>query len=156
MTTVQRDKALNILIADDDPDDRLLIKDALDECGIRSTVSFVRNGQELLDYLGNCKDDPGAEASGPCPVLIMLDLNMPIKDGREALKEIKSNPSYCRIPILVLTTSSDRDSIVECYALGANSYIVNPRNFMLLVDAMDVVCQYWHSIVQLPPAHEAH
>lgn len=149
-------KVLNILIADDDPDDRMLIRDALEECGVRSTTKFVHNGQELMDYLENCAVGVGPEQDEPCPVLILLDLNMPIKDGREALREIKSNPIYSRIPILVLTTSSDRDSIVECYTLGANSYIVKPRTFKLLVEALEVVCQYWYGVVQLPPLQETH
>jgi CheY-like chemotaxis protein len=142
-------KAVVILMADDDADDRLLAKDALAECGVAGELHFVENGEELLDYLH--RRGKYAEAnSSPRPGLILLDLNMPKKDGREALREIKANPQLRKIPVVVLTTSQADTDIGQIYDLGANSFITKPVTFESLVKVMKVLGDYWCDIVELP------
>src|SRR5258708_31321012 len=138
-----------ILMAEDDADDRLLAKDALSECGLAGDLHFVENGEELLDYLHRRGKYKG-QSSHPRPGLILLDLNMPRKDGREALREIKTNPELRRIPIVVLTTSQADTDIGAIYELGANSFISKPFQFEALVAVMRVIGQYWFKTVQLP------
>jgi CheY-like chemotaxis protein len=133
----------NILLADDDPDDRLLIREALEESHLPQTLTCVEDGEELLDYLRGRPDQPA-------PRLILLDLNMPRKDGREALREIKGDPKLQRIPVVVLTTSESEDDIQRTYELGASSFIVKPRNFETVVALMQTLTQYWFDTVQLP------
>lgn len=142
-------KSIVILMADDDADDRLLAKDALDECSMANDLHFVEDGEELLDYLfrrGKYEDMSDA----PRPGLILLDLNMPKKDGREALKEIKADPELRRIPVVVLTTSKAETDIARIYELGANSFITKPVTFDSLVNLMKVLGTYWFDIVELP------
>jgi len=142
-------KPVVILMADDDADDRLLAKDALAECRIPGELQFVENGEELLDYLlrrGNYAQPPGL----PRPGLILLDLNMPKKDGREALREIKAHPDLRKIPVVVLTTSNTDTDISEIYDLGANSFISKPVTFDSLVNVMKVLGNYWCEVVELP------
>jgi CheY-like chemotaxis protein len=139
---------ITILVAEDDPDDQLLTRDALEESRITNTVCFVNDGQELLDYLRHA----GCYAEHPPvrPDLILLDLNMPRKDGREALAEIKADPALRSIPVVILTTSKAHEEIQRAYDLGANSFIVKPVSFEGLVNAVRVVAQYWFTIVRLP------
>jgi CheY-like chemotaxis protein len=139
---------ITILVAEDDPDDQLLTRDALEESRITNTVCFVNDGQELLDYLRHA----GRYAEHPPvrPDLILLDLNMPRKDGREALAEIKADPALRSIPVVILTTSKAHEEIQRAYDLGANSFIVKPVSFEGLVNAVRVVAQYWFTIVRLP------
>lgn len=142
-------KSSVIVLADDDSDDRLLVKDAMAECEWNADLRFVENGEELMEYLtrrGKYSD----EASAPRPGLILLDLNMPRKDGREALREIKSDPDLRRIPIVVLTTSKADTDVGSLYDLGANSFISKPVQFEALVGLMRILGQYWFNIVQLP------
>ena len=142
-------KPVVILMADDDADDRLLAKDALAECRIPGELQFVENGEELLDYLlrrGSYAQQPGL----PRPGLILLDLNMPKKDGREALREIKAHPDLRKIPVVVLTTSKADTDISEIYDLGANSFISKPVTFDALVNVMKVLGNYWCEVVELP------
>ena len=141
---------ITILVADDDPDDRLLLQDALREARLRNGVAFVNDGVELMDYL-NRRGDYENLAGSPYPGLILLDLNMPRKDGREALKEIKSDAQFRRIPVVVLTTSKAEEDIFRTYDLGVNSFIVKPVTFDSLVDIMRTVTSYWLQIVSLPP-----
>ncbi len=141
---------ITILVADDDPDDRLLLKDALREARLGNPVHFVNDGVELMDYL-NRRGDYENLAGSPYPGLILLDLNMPRKDGREALKEIKSDAQFRRIPVVVLTTSKAEEDIFRTYDLGVNSFIVKPVTFDSLVDIMRTVTSYWLQIVSLPP-----
>ncbi|MBK7999153.1 MAG: response regulator [Verrucomicrobia bacterium] len=143
-------KSIVILMADDDADDRLLAKDALNECRITNELHFVENGEELLDYLR--QTGKYASASGTTkPGLILLDLNMPRKDGREALQEIKSDPQLRSIPVVVLTTSKADTDISRIYELGANSFITKPVSFDALVKVMGDLVHYWFELVELPP-----
>lgn len=136
-----------ILMAEDDADDRLLARDALAECGLREDLHFVENGEELLDYL---LQRGKYDAQTPRPGLILLDLNMPVKDGREVLEEIKTNATLRRIPVVVLTTSRADTDIDRIYSLGANSFITKPVRYDSLVEVMRAISQYWLKIVELP------
>ena len=138
-----------ILMADDDVDDRLLAQDALTECRLANDLRFVENGEELLDYLRR-RGKFSQVADSPRPGLILLDLNMPKKDGREALKEIKADPELRKIPVVVLTTSKADTDIGRIYELGANSFISKPVSFDSLVEMMKVLGRYWFEIVELP------
>ncbi|MDB6027931.1 MAG: response regulator receiver protein [Verrucomicrobiales bacterium] len=141
---------VTIVMADDDADDRELAADAFAECRLANKVHFVEDGEELMNYLlrqGKYESQPDT----PLPALILLDLNMPKKDGREALKEIKAHPDLKRIPIVVLTTSKAEEDILRTYDLGVNSYITKPVTFESLVDTVKVLGKYWFEIVELPP-----
>jgi len=138
-----------ILMAEDDSDDQLLVQDALAETGFGLDLRFVGNGVELMDYLRQ-KNSFNLPGSSPPPGLIILDLNMPRKDGREALREIKGDPELRRIPVIVLTTSTAEPDIARAYELGANSFISKPAAFDLLVNTMKSIGQYWFNIVVLP------
>lgn len=147
MTTAT--KLNTILLADDDSDDRLLAQDALKECGVETDLRFVENGVELMDYLQR-KNKYSQAASAPKPSLIILDLNMPRKDGREALKEIKADPALKKIPVVILTTSTADMDIAKAYDLGANSFISKPVAFDSLVSVMKTIGDYWFRVVVLP------
>jgi CheY-like chemotaxis protein len=138
-----------ILMADDDADDRLLAKDALAEAQLDGDLRFVENGEELLDFLQRRGSYAGG-AVPPRPGLILLDLNMPKKDGREALRVIKSDPDLKRIPVVVLTTSNADTDINGLYDLGANSFITKPFQFDALVRVMRMIGDYWFRTVELP------
>jgi CheY-like chemotaxis protein len=142
-------KASVILMAEDDSDDRLLVKDAMAECGWDGDLRFVENGEELLDYLARRGkySQPGV---APRPGLILLDLNMPKKDGREALREIKADAELRRIPVVVLTTSKAGPDVGLMYDLGANSFISKPIQFDALVNVLRILGQYWFNTVELP------
>jgi two-component system response regulator len=141
---------ISILVADDDADDRMMIQEAFTENRIANDIVFVEDGEELMSFLrrggsyAKFKDQP-------LPGIILLDLNMPRKDGREALRELKADPELCRIPIIVLTTSRAEEDIVRTYGDGVSSFITKPVSFDGLVDAVRVICQYWIQIVALPP-----
>ena len=138
-----------ILMADDDDDDRLLAHDALAESQAPVTIHFVENGEEMMDYLqrrGKYADSTAA----PRPGLILLDLNMPRKDGREVLREVKADTELRRIPVVVLTTSKADTDIAAIYDLGANSFISKPFQFEALVSVMKTLGQYWFQTVELP------
>ena len=143
-------KSMVILMADDDADDRLLAKDALNECKITNALHFVENGEELLDYLRQ-EGKYASLANTPRPGLILLDLNMPRKDGREALQEIKADPILRSIPVVVLTTSKAETDISRIYELGANSFITKPVSFDALIKVMGDLVHYWFELVELPP-----
>lgn len=141
---------LTILLADDDPDDRFMAAEALEEARITNPLETVEDGQQLLDYLFHRGE---WAASKPArPGLILLDLNMPKVDGREALAEIKSDPNLRRIPVVVLTTSKAEEDILRTYDLGVNSFITKPVTFQGLVDVMNQLGRYWLEIVELPSA----
>jgi len=141
---------ITILMADDDADDRRLTRDALEESRLANDLRFVENGEELLDYLRNQGKYADRETA-PRPGLILLDLNMPRKDGRTALKEMKADPDLRQIPVTVLTTSKADEDIFRSYDLGVNSYIVKPVTFEALVDILQTLEKYWFEIVELPP-----
>ncbi len=142
-------KTIPILIADDDPEDRMLTIEALEESGMKHPCSFVEDGEELLRYLKHQGPYQDHKAY-PRPGIILLDLNMPKMDGREALAEIKSDPLLRSIPVIILTTSQQEEDIRHSYALGVNSYISKPSEFQKLVHIMDSIYQYWFQVVQLP------
>lgn len=144
-------KPVVILMAEDDADDRLLAQDALSESGLEHDLRFVENGEELMDYLGR-RGKYAESEQAPRPGLILLDLNMPRKDGREALQEIKASADLRRIPLLVLTTSRADTDINRIYELGANSFITKPVTFDELVKVMTLIGQYWFQVVELPNA----
>ncbi len=137
-----------ILIADDDEDDRLFMAEALRQNQFRSTVKFVEDGVELIDYL-TYQNGFTAENT-PRPSLILLDLNMPRKDGFEALKEIKTHPHLCRLPVVVLSTSAAKEDVKRAYGLGGNSFITKPHNFNRLIEMVGSLKLYWLETVQLP------
>jgi len=140
---------LNILLADDDPDDRMLVQDALQESQFPHRLSCVEDGEELLEYLRRQGAYSSADEESR-PYLILLDLNMPRKDGREALREIKADPQLRRIPVIVLTTSQSEDDIHHTYDLGASSFIVKPHDFATLVRLVQEIYRYWIETVRLP------
>jgi CheY-like chemotaxis protein len=144
-------KMITIIMADDDPDDRELAREAFQECRLANEVHFVEDGEELMEYLER-RGKYATVPEAPLPALILLDLNMPRKDGREALKEIKTHPDLKRIPIVVLTTSKAEEDILRTYDLGVNSYITKPVTFESLVDTVKVLGKYWFEIVELPTA----
>jgi two-component system, response regulator len=139
---------INILMADDDPDDRMLMKEALEENNLPSNIAFVEDGKELLDYLH--KRGQFAMKDTLKPGLILLDLNMPKIDGREALRIIKSDPLHRRIPVVVLTTSKAEEDVFKTYDLGVNSFICKPVKFEELVQITKEIGIYWFSTVALP------
>lgn len=145
---MQADRII-ILMADDDPDDCLMIKEALDESPLACDLYYVEDGEELMDYLHH-RGKYSDPVSAPVPGLILLDLNMPKKDGREALKEIKEDEKLKRIPIVVLTTSNAEEDIQRTYKLGVNSFISKPVSFESLVEIMKTLTKYWFEIVALP------
>lgn len=142
-------KPITILIADDDEDDRLLAEDALRENRLVNDLRFVEDGEELMDYLKQRGKFSGPNQA-PKPGLILLDLNMPRKDGREALEEIKSDEQLRRIPVVILTTSKAEEDILNTYDLGVNSFITKPVTFDGLVELMQLLGRYWFEIVELP------
>jgi len=143
-------KPITILLADDDADDRLLTRDAFEESRLRNQLEMVEDGEELMDYLLHRGKYAGDEAR-PRPSLILLDLNMPRKDGREALKEIKSCSDLRNIPVVVLTTSKAEEDIIRTYDLGVSSFIIKPVTFDGMVDVLKTLGRYWFEIVELPP-----
>ncbi len=146
---MQTGSAITTLMADDDPEDQLLIQEAFEENGMTNDLRFVGDGIELLDYLhqrGQYSDPTTALRPG----LILLDLNMPRKDGRQALQEIKADPKLKRIPVIVLTTSQTDEDILQIYDLGCSSFITKPATFEGLVKVTKSISEYWFSIVQIP------
>lgn len=145
--TVRR--PITILMADDDPEDRMLARDALAESRLANDLREVEDGEQLLHYLR--REGPYADpAVSPTPGIILVDLNMPRLNGREAIAEIKRDPQLRNIPIVVLTTSSAEEDIVRSYHLGVNSYITKPVTFGGLVKVMQSFSEYWLQIVELP------
>lgn len=140
---------ITILMAEDDADDRLMTKEAFEESRLNNDLRFVCDGVELMDYLyrrGQYSDP----ANSPRPGLVLLDLNMPKKDGREALRDIKSDPQLKNIRVVVLTTSKAEEDIFRTYDLGAASYITKPVTFAALADIVKTMGKYWLEIVELP------
>ena len=147
-------KTVTILMADDDEDDRDLTREALQNARLANEMRFCVDGQDLLDYLRRqgAYADPAVDA--PRPGIILLDLNMPKKDGREALAEIKSDEELRSIPVVVLTTSKDEEDIFRTYDLGVNSFITKPITFAGLVEVMKTFQRYWFELVELIDASD--
>ncbi len=143
---------LVILMADDDEDDRQNTAEAFREHHLANDFYTVNDGEELMEFLHR----RGKYRDAPRPGLILLDLNMPRKDGREALREIKSDPSLRQIPVVILTTSREEEDILRTYDLGANSFITKPVGFESLVELVDTMGRYWFQLVELPVDAEAH
>lgn len=139
-------KPVTIVVAEDDPDDQVLALDAFKECRLTGDLRFVENGEQLLDYLNR----RGSYINEPRPVLILLDLNMPIMDGREALTLIKKDPKFNTIPVVALTTSRSEEDIQQSYVDGINSYIVKPETFTGLVEVVRGLAHYWLQLVEIP------
>jgi CheY-like chemotaxis protein len=143
-------KTITILMADDDREDQMLARDAFDEARLTNSLRFVQDGEELLDYLYR-RGQYEAPGAAPKPGLILLDLNMPRKDGRDVLREIESDRVLRRIPIVVLTTSKAEEDILRSYELGAASFITKPVTFSGLVEVVKTIAFYWLRIVELAP-----
>lgn len=146
-------KSVLILIADDDEDDRMFTKEAFEENYLLNEIRFVNDGVELMDYLKR-RNKYRNPADSPRPGIILLDLNMPKMDGREALKEIKSDPNLRSIPVVVLTTSKAEQDVLQTYDLGVNCFITKPVSFGDFIDVARTVGHYWFDIVQLPNSAE--
>jgi two-component system response regulator len=147
--TAKNSKPITILMADDDPDDRQLTREAFEESRLGNELRFVEDGEELLDYLyrrGNYSDPE----SSPRPSIILLDLNMPRKDGREALQIIRSDPAMRAIRVIIMTTSKAEEDMLRSYHLSAASYITKPVTFERLVEVVRALGKYWLEIVELP------
>jgi CheY-like chemotaxis protein len=145
----------SILVADDDPDDLEMIHDALKESGVLNRVDCVEDGEQLMDYLehrGRFSD----QHKFPTPGLIFLDLNMPKKNGQEALEEIKANVCLRQIPVIILTTSQTEEDIARTYSAGANSFITKPASFESFAKVMKALGRYWFEIVELPRCGQHH
>ena len=134
---------LFILIAEDDADDRFLFKTAFEEKGYDDDIEFVENGIELLKFLYTIEEKKPGERQYPS--FILLDLNMPKKDGREVLKEIKQHPEFKKIPVVVFTTTNSENEIRRCYELGANTYVVKPVSFDSLLKVVEEIRKYWQN-----------
>jgi CheY-like chemotaxis protein len=143
-------KTYTILIADDDPEDCMLVADAALQAGLTHRIQTVHDGEALLEYLNGCTNHNGSNGHASRPDLVLLDLNMPRFDGRQALAEIKKNESLRRIPVVILTTSSTQSDIIYAYETGASSFITKPVTFQGWIDLMTMLDQYWFQNVMLP------
>ena len=139
-------KRFSILVAEDDADDRFLLKKAFEETGISEEIIFVEHGGQVMDYLRKNR----RTSNSPYPQLIILDLNMPLKDGRQTLKEIRNDEEFKKIPVVIFTTSKNEQIINQCYELGANTYIVKPISFESLTGIVSKIKAYWIQTAALP------
>lgn len=138
-----------ILLAEDDDDDYFLTRDAFQEARCSGRLRRVKDGEDLMDYLNRRGEYQGLNGSSR-PLMILLDLNMPRKDGREALKEIKSDPRLKGIPVVILTTSRADEDLEHAYELGVNSFIRKPASFSEFVDVVKTLKKYWLETVEVP------
>lgn len=148
---MESSKPVTIAIAEDDADDRMMIQDALRDCHILNPVDFLEDGEALMQYLRR-EGEYGQLAGTDLPGLILLDLNMPRKDGREALAEIKSDPELRHLPVIVMTTSRSPDDVSVTYDIGANSYVAKPIHYEELLEVLQTLGKYWLEVVDLPGA----
>lgn len=140
MSTTERDTLrASILIAEDDPDDQLMLQDAFSEAAPHCQLHFVSNGVELMHYLARAEQNPGTHL----PDLLLLDLNMPLKDGRQALQELRANPTFTPLPVVILTTSNSDEDRSACIAGGANGYLVKPPSYKELLNIVASLQHYW-------------
>jgi CheY-like chemotaxis protein len=134
-------KSLHLLFVDDDSDESYLFNEALEQSGLNIRLSKARDGNDLLQFLQN----------NPLPDLVMIDLNMPHKDGMEALSDIRSNPVYDKLPLVIYSTTRTSIYIEKCYERGANLFVVKPNTFDGMVDVVRKVCSIdWSNVRQLP------
>ena len=146
MFTKSLPKHIEILLVEDSPADILLTREAFQESRIVNTIHVAEDGIQAMDFLYK----RGEYASSPRPDLILLDLNLPRKNGREVLAEIKADPGLKKIPIVVLTTSNADEDILKAYDLNANCYVVKPVGFDNFMQAMQSIRHFWFSVVTLP------
>lgn len=146
---IKNQNSIHILVAEDDPDDRLLMRDGFRDNNLINPLHFVKDGEELFEFLQN-KGEYSDILKYPRPGIILLDLNMPRMDGREVLKTIKSIPELRKIPVIVLTTSREEEDMLQTYDLGANSFIRKPVEFGAFMETIRTLGQYWLEIVELP------
>ena len=151
---MDRIKSVIIAIAEDDPDDRMMIQDALRDCHISNPVDFLEDGEALMRYLRR-EHEYAALKGTELPGLILLDLNMPRKDGREALGEIKSDPELRHLPVVVMTTSRSPDDVAVTYDIGANSYVAKPILYEELLEVLQTLGRYWLEVVDLPSSNNS-
>ena len=144
-----KEKTISVLIAEDDPDDRLLVREALEDIRLCNRLDFVADGRELIEFL-RAEGDYAQRAGKPLPRILLLDLNMPRMDGREALKIIKTDPVLRKLPVVVLTASKVEEDIFRTYDLGVNSFITKPVTFLALAYMMTILTSYWLEFVSLP------
>lgn len=149
----QTKESVLILVADDDEDDRMFTKEAFEENHLLNDIRFVNDGVELMDYLKR-RAKYANPADSPRPGIILLDLNMPKMDGREALKEIKSDPALKTIPVVVLTTSKTEKDVLQTYDLGVNCFITKPVTFSSFIEVTRTLGHYWFDIVKLPNSQD--
>jgi len=143
-------KSIEILLVEDSPGDVLIAREALSEAKLLNTIHVAEDGVEAMDFLHK----RGKFADAPTPDLILLDLNLPRKSGREVLAEIKADKNFKYIPVVVLTTSSAEEDILKSYNLHANCYVVKPVEFESFVQAVKSIEHFWFSVVTLPPSKE--
>jgi CheY-like chemotaxis protein len=136
-----------ILIAEDDADDRFLLQSAFEENGFKDKLHFVENGVDLLDFLHELLI---VDTEATMPRFILLDLNMPKKDGREVLKEIKQNDHLKKIPVVIFSTTNNEQEMRRCYELGANSYVTKPNSFENLIKTVAALRTYWMNTTSIP------
>ena len=136
-----------ILVADDDEDDRLLLEAAFSERGLKEKIEFVRDGLELVGYLERIRERDAMDEH--FPRFILLDLNMPKKDGKEVLRFLKEHPVYRKIPVIVFTTTKNDQDIRQCYELGANTYVVKPASFDALLSVIEGIRTYWFNVASV-------
>ena len=138
-------RKFSILIAEDDPDDRFLLKKAFEENKAEETIVFVENGIKVLEYLKEIR-----QSNHAYPNLIILDLNMPFKNGKDVLQELKEDSALKKIPVIIFSTSSNETVIDKCYQLGANTYIIKPISFEQLLKVVERLKSYWLQTASLP------
>jgi CheY-like chemotaxis protein len=145
---MHRKPTMTILIADDDADDRMFLEQAMRQNGYDQGIQFVEDGEDLMDYLR--RQGRYNDMNAPWPNMLILDLNMPRKNGFQALSEIKDDPKLRRLPVIVMTTSSADEDVIKTYNLGVNSFVTKPFNFNRLVEMVGTLKTYWMDTVKLP------
>ncbi len=142
-------KSANILLVEDNPVDVLVTKNALEDGGFNFKLHVTEDGEDALDYL--CRNCNSRGASSNCPDLILLDINLPKKNGKEVLAEIRDHSSTLHIPVVILTTSNDEKDVRECYSLHANCYIIKPVSVENFTKAIQTIGGFWTKVAKLPP-----
>jgi two-component system response regulator len=147
MNTKSLHRPIEILLVEDSPADILITREAFEEARLLNDIHVVEDGIQAMEFLRR----EGIYASAPRPDLILLDLNLPRKNGREVLAEIKADNSLKVIPVIILTTSNAHDDILQAYDLHANCYVVKPVGFESFLKAVQTIHNFWFSVVALPP-----